>query len=80
MTKQNSIIWILLMILTASAGIASSAGLAYLVPIILVFAALKFIAVAFGFMEMYQANPFWKTLLVGFVTVFFGIIIIFLQG
>ena len=78
MTKQNVITWALLMALTIAAGIASSLSIAYIAPIIIAFAALKFIGVAFNFMEIKKANIFWQVLIVSFVFIFCGIIIILL--
>ncbi len=76
MNKQNIIIWILLLILTVIAGLVSSASLTYVIPLILLLAVLKFIGVAFNFMEMRKAHVFWKILLVGYLIIFCGIVLI----
>ena len=78
MTKQNSITWILLMVLTLLAGIASSASTSYIAPIIILLASLKFIGVAFNFMELKKAHLVWQILILSFVVVFSGIILILL--
>ena len=76
MTKQNIRTWLLLLILTVIAGLISSTNIAYAIPFILILAALKFMGVAFSFMEIKKANLFWKVLIVSFLVVFCGIILI----
>tara|TARA_R110000787_G_scaffold15134_9_gene46896 strand:+ start:12325 stop:12561 length:237 start_codon:yes stop_codon:yes gene_type:complete len=76
MTKQNIRTWLLLLTLTVIAGLVSSTNIAYAIPLILVLAVLKFMGVAFSFMEMKKANLFWKVLIVSFLVVFCGIILI----
>lgn len=76
MTKQHIITWVLLLVLTVISGLVSNAALTYVIPIIMILAALKFIGVAFNFMEMKKANVFWKVLIVSFLVVFCGIILI----
>lgn len=70
MTKQNIITWILLLVLTVIAGLVSSTSLNYVIPLILLLAVLKFIGVAFNFMEMKKANVFWGILVVGYLAIF----------
>ena len=76
MTKQNISTWILLLVLTVIAGLVSSTSLTYLVPLILILAVLKFIGVAFNFMEMKKAHVFWKILLISYLVVFCGIVLV----
>jgi hypothetical protein len=76
MNKQNSITWIVLLVLTVISGLVSSASISYLVPFILVFAALKFIGVAFNFMELKKAHVFWKIVLVGYLVVFCSVLLL----
>ena len=78
MTKQNIITWILLLVLTVIAGLVSSTSLTYVIPLILLLAVLKFIGVAFNFMEMKKANVFWKVLLIGYLVVFCGVVLLVL--
>ena len=78
MNKQNIITWILLLILTVIAGLVSGTSLTYVIPLILLLAVLKFIGVAFNFMEMKKANVFWKVLLIGYLVVFCGIVLVVL--
>jgi len=75
MTKQNIITWVLLLVLTVVAGLVSSTSLTYVIPLILLLAVLKFIGVAFNFMEMKKANVFWKILLVGYLVIFCVVIL-----
>ena len=42
----------------------------YLTLVILGFAVLKFIGVAFYFMEIKDAHPFWKAILLIFLSIF----------
>lgn len=51
-------------------------GLKAASAIILVLFMLKFLAVAFYFMELKTANVFWKSAVLIFVSIFFGIILI----
>jgi len=78
MTKQNIITWILLLVLTVIAGLVSSTSLTYVIPLILLLAVLKFIGVAFNFMEMKKANVFWKIILVSYLVIFCGIVLLVL--
>ena len=78
MTKQNISTWILLLVLTVIAGLVSSTSLTYLVPLILILAVLKFIGVAFNFMEMKKAHVFWKILLISYLVVFCGVVLVVL--
>ena len=78
MTKQNIITWIILLVLTVVAGLISIVSLTYIIPLILLLAVLKFIGVAFNFMEMKKAHVFWKLLLIGYLVVFCGIILVIL--
>ena len=79
MNKQNIITWIILLVLTVVAGLVSSLSLTYIVPLILLLAILKFIGVAFNFMEMKKANLFWKILLVGYLLVFCVVVLTILR-
>ena len=76
MSKSNIITWIILLILTVVAGLISNSAIRYLVPIILIFAVLKFIGVAFNFMEMNKANIAWKIILIGYLCVFITLILV----
>ncbi len=78
MTKRNFITWALLMFLTVLAGLVSSSSMPSVRPIILLLAALKFMGVAFAFMEMQESNVFWKILIVSYVILFSGIILVLL--
>jgi len=78
MTRQNTITWVLLMILTIIAGIISTVSMAYVVPLIMTLASLKFIGVAFGFMEMNKSNFVWKVLLLAYLFIVCGIIVLVL--
>ena len=76
MTRQNIITWILLLFLTLLAGLFSRSSITYLLPIILLLAILKFMGVAFAFMEMQESNLFWKVLILGYLIIFSGAILV----
>lgn len=76
MNKLNVITWILLLLLTVIAGLVSSAHISYVIPLILLLAVLKFIGVAFNFMELRKANVFWGVLIIGFLVVFCGLVLL----
>ena len=75
MTRQNTTTWFLLMALTIIAGLVSGASITYMVPIVLFLAILKFMGVAFSFMEMKKANLFWKILILSYLIFFSSIIL-----
>ncbi len=70
MTRNNIITWSLLMVLTVLAGLSSTFAGQYLVPLVLSLALLKFIGVAFNFMEMRKAQIMWRVLIIGYLAVF----------
>lgn len=76
--KQKSFFYILilLIVLTVISAIVSNSELAIASQIIMFLAALKFLVVAFYFMELRHANVFWKALLIGCLTLFLCIILI----
>ncbi len=76
MNKQNVITWIILLGLTLISGWVSSTTLTYIIPLILVLAVLKFIGVAFNFMELKKAHVFWKIVLVSYLVIFCGVILL----
>jgi len=81
MEKRLRYTWIILMILTVLSGALSYVeGLRIIPVLILVLASLKFILVAFEFMEVRLAHPFWKVFVVGYVVIFTGIFSIILLG
>lgn len=66
------------MALTVSAGLLSKVSTTYIVPIIIILAAVKFLAVSFYFMEMKISNSFWKAFLIIFIVAFSGAVLIFI--
>lgn len=70
--KNNSSIWIVLMLFTILSALAATnlMDFKYLTLVILGFAVLKFIGVAFYFMEIKDAHPFWKAILLIFLSIF----------
>ena len=66
MKKSLILIYVLLLLLTiATAWIANLSTIsAFVVPLLMVLAAFKFLLVAFQFMELKKANSFWKISLI----------------
>lgn len=78
MKNKNILTWILLLLLTLTTAIIAGTGsAAYL---ILVVAAIKFLLVAFQFMELKMAHLFWKATLVIVLISITGTIIILVAG
>jgi hypothetical protein len=70
MKKEFLIVWSLLVLATLISGLVAVYKISFAVEIILQLAALKFIGVAFYFMKIKKANPFWKVAIVSFVVLF----------
>lgn len=76
MQKSLTLTWIALVSLTfISASFAQWEG-RYTVVIILALSALKFIGIAFQFMEIKNAHRFWKIIILAFVLIFAGILFV----
>ncbi len=76
MQKKDIYTLVLLIILTMTTAIFSRfyGQFKYISLVILVFSGIKFISVAFQFMELKKANQFWKSFIIFFLTLFIGII------
>lgn len=70
MTKTNIVTWAILMVLTVTGGLISRTSIHYTIPLIIIFTIIKFLGVAFNFMEMKKANSFWKILIVVYIVAF----------
>ena len=60
MKSRAIITWVLLVVLTIVSAVLSDTQGKYIILIIMMLAAFKFIGVAFQFMELKKAHPFWK--------------------
>ncbi len=78
MERKSIVTWVILLVLTVLSGIISTQNLSFIPIIILLFATFKFIGVAFDFMELKKANPFWKVALISFLVLFNSVIMILL--
>ncbi len=58
------------MILTIVSALVSKLDSKSVILLVLMFSALKFLGIAFEFMEMKKAHLFWKVMIVGFLVVF----------
>lgn len=67
MEKTYNITWLILILLTTVAILLSKIEMANASIIVLGLSFLKFVGVAFYFMELKNANVFWKVLLVVFL-------------
>jgi len=78
MKKELFITWILLLFLTITSAFIANyyTNGDYLVQLILLLAVLKFIGVAFNFMELKKAHAFWKIATIAFIVLFFIFILI----
>lgn len=76
MKDKNTIVLISLFVLTIGTAVASKFGspLSWIVMVILGLSAIKFLLVAFQFMELKKAHKAWKILLVGYLIAFVGIV------
>ena len=70
MNSTSIITWILLLVLTIASAVFSNMQGNYIIPIIMALAVIKFIGVAFQFMELKKAHSFWKYLIVTYLTLF----------
>ena len=74
MERTFNITWLVLIGLTLFSAVFANLDLTYAAIIILGLSFLKFIGVAFFFMELKKANTFWKVLLVAFLTLLFVVV------
>ncbi len=79
MNSRIIFVWILLVLLTITVGVISSFSLSYAAVAILGLSALKFIGVAFYFMELKKAHIFWKAAILIYVFLFSIITLIYLN-
>lgn len=78
--KKSTLTWIGLLILTAVSALLSLLDGTYVIWGILCLAALKFIGVAFNFMELRKAHVFWKTATFLFLILFVAIVLYLIQN
>jgi len=67
MERTFNITWLILIVLTIISAVFANMDTTYTASIVLGLSFLKFIGVAFFFMELKKANAFWKVLLVAFL-------------
>lgn len=79
MKKDNVLTWIFLMVLTISSVLFSTNSTHITAYIILGLAVLKFIGVAFQFMEFRKAHTIWKTSIYVFLFLFVSVIVIIMK-
>ncbi len=76
MQKKDIITLVLLISATLFTSVISvnSDSLKYVVFVILIVSGIKFSLIAFQFMELKKAHIFWKTALICFLVLFFGVV------
>jgi hypothetical protein len=74
MKKQFIYTLVALIILTSISALVAQSSISQRGVVILVLSAIKFLLVAFQFMELYKANTFWKVLLSLYLFIFVLII------
>lgn len=76
--KQIFVVWLVLVFLSAIVAIVSNTleSFNFVLEIIFLLSAVKFLLVSFYFMELQKAHLFWKASLVGFLLLFFVITIL----
>lgn len=70
MKTETITTWVFLLLLTISAAFFSNLNVKYVAFIILFLAALKFLGIAFQFMELKKAHVFWKVSILVFLVLF----------
>lgn len=78
MVKRTQLTWIILLAFTVIVGLVSMSSMNYAIILILILTILKFLGVAFEFMDLKAAHSFWKTILLIFLFVFMGIVFVLL--
>tara|TARA_R110000868_G_scaffold342194_2_gene603017 strand:+ start:28241 stop:28477 length:237 start_codon:yes stop_codon:yes gene_type:complete len=76
MHKSAILTWTILITLTIASALISKLDGAYIALIILILAALKFLGIAFQFMELKKAHTFWKGMIIGFLVIFALVILL----
>ncbi|WP_291865924.1 cytochrome C oxidase subunit IV family protein [Maribacter sp.] len=79
MKKDNVMTWLFLMVLTIISVLFSTNRAHSIGYVILGLAAIKFIGVAFQFMEFKKAHTIWKTSIYIFLFLFVFVIVILLK-
>lgn len=74
--NTNNLVWYLLIALTILAAVIAGFDSTYVMLFVLVISVLKFSAVAFYFMNLRKAHPFWKISVLGFLCLFTVILLI----
>ena len=74
--KLFLIVWIILMVLTIVSAFVSESNMLYASIIVILLSVIKFLGVAFYFMDLKKAHVFWKSSVLIFVILFSVISII----
>ncbi|MFT5886076.1 MAG: zinc transporter ZupT [Arcticibacterium sp.] len=77
MPKKNTYTLGLLIVLTILTAVFSNinSNLFYVTAAIMLLSGIKFLLVAFNFMELGKANTFWKLILILFLVIYFAIVL-----
>lgn len=75
MKKATTISWVVLILFTIISAILSGVETSYMAIMVLGLAVLKFIGVAFEFMELKKAHWVWQLSLLSFLAIFTAIVL-----
>lgn len=79
MTNKKLILtWVLLIVLTIIVAIISLYSLKNITEVIIIISSIKFLLIAFIFMELYKAHKFWKYITTFFVILEASVFLLFL--
>jgi len=79
LTNQKTLLWLYLLTLASALTSAYLYGWKFFVTLILSLSAIKFLLVAFQFMEMKKAHAFWKFFIIFYIVTFVGVISLILS-
>ena len=74
--KRTKITLAILILLTIVSAIIAQSTSDYKKSIILILASLKFIGIAYIFMDLYKAHPIWKIAVITYVILIVGTVLI----
>lgn len=72
--NRNSLVWVVLVVLTMITAIITALDSNYIKCLVLIISMMKFLAVAFYFMNLRKAHALWKVSILLFIGVFILII------
>ena len=74
LTHNNTIVFLAVLTLATATVSRFAYGMSFFVSLVLGLSAVKFMLVAFQFMEMKKSNGFWRFFIVFYLLIFVGVI------